>query len=99
MLASVMAIPHVQPHHFLEVAASIGWDKLIIALAVLAGITLLAMQGKVSSEAAVGVYTTIVGYVLGSAVGKAQQQVAGAQDTAAAVATATGAPPPPEPHN
>ncbi len=86
---------HLQPHHLLAGAAAIGWDKLVIALAVLAGITALALSGRVSSEAAVGVYTTIVGYVLGSAVGKAQQETTGAQNTAAAVAVATGAPPPP----
>lgn len=46
-------------------AAALGWDRALIGVAAIAGITVLGIAGNVASEAVVGVYTLVVGYVLG----------------------------------
>lgn len=46
-------------------AAALGWDRALIGVASIAGITVLGITGNVASEAVVGVYTLVIGYVLG----------------------------------
>lgn len=52
------------------VVVSMGWDRLVIAVAILAGVTYLTAIGKISNEATVGVYTAILGYIFGRAQGE-----------------------------
>jgi hypothetical protein len=49
------------------VAASMGWDRVLVALAAVAGVTVLTLADKVDGAAAVGVYSAVIGYVLGRA--------------------------------
>lgn len=46
--------------------ARMGWDRLVLALAVLAAVTYLTVVGRVDSEAAIGIYSALVGYVVGA---------------------------------
>lgn len=46
-------------------ALALGWDRAAIGLAAIAGVTVLGAMGDVTSEAVVGVYTLVIGYVLG----------------------------------
>lgn len=50
-------------------AKTLGYSQLIIALAALVGITVLGLQGAVSSDAIVGVYGGVIGAALGYANG------------------------------
>jgi hypothetical protein len=48
------------------VVVALGWDKLLIALAVIGSMTYLAAIGKLDPAAPVGVMTAIMGYVFGA---------------------------------
>jgi hypothetical protein len=59
-----------RPVHRVAVAASIalalGWDKLILALAVIGSMTYLAAVGKIDPTAPVAIFTAILGYAFGA---------------------------------
>jgi hypothetical protein len=68
-------MPHLKAAHYLWAAAvTLGWDKLVIALVAIGGVTLLAETHQVPGVVAVGIYTTVIGYVFGRAGGIADQK-------------------------
>lgn len=48
------------------VAVSLGWDKLVLSLAVIGSMTYLAAAGKIDPTAPVAIFTAILGYVFGA---------------------------------
>ncbi len=50
----------------LATAVAIGWEKLVVAVAALVGVTVLGVTGHVGSDAVVGLYSAVIGYVLGA---------------------------------
>lgn len=49
-----------------SLVVAMGWDRLTLALACVASITILAATGKVDGTAAVGIISALVGYVVGA---------------------------------
>lgn len=61
--------PAVYKHHATYALATaimtLGHDKLAVALAVIVGVTVLAFTGKMESAEVIGLYSAVIGYVLG----------------------------------
>ena len=52
--------------HGAAVVAAMGWDRLILALAVIASVVALTIADRISGEATIGILSAIVGYVVGA---------------------------------
>lgn len=56
-----------------SVAVAMGWDRLIVAVAAITGVTVLGATGRVGSDAVVGIYSAVIGYVLGTGTSTARK--------------------------
>lgn len=50
----------------LSIGLALGWERLSLALAIIAASTYLAVEGLVDPAAPIGIFTAILGYVFGA---------------------------------
>lgn len=51
-----------------------SWERLIVAIVALMGITFLGAQGIVDAQAVAGIYSVVIGYMLGHGAGAAAER-------------------------
>lgn len=67
------------------IAVAMGWDKLIVALAAVAGVVALTVTNHLDGAAAIGIISAVLGYVFGAA--GVQAGVQAASDAASQAAS------------
>lgn len=61
----MVKVTHVV-HATAVLVAGMGWDRMILAVLILVAVTVLVVTGDLPSEAAVGIYSAVLGYVVGA---------------------------------
>ncbi len=52
-----------------------AWERVIVALASLGGVTFLGATGHLDGQAVIGIYAAVVGYVLGHSAGQTAEKI------------------------
>lgn len=53
-------------HHGVMLVITMGWDRLVLAVAIIIAVVVLTLAGKITGEATIGILSAIVGYVVGA---------------------------------
>lgn len=49
-----------------SLAAGMGFERLVLALSIVVSVTILTVSGRLEAEAAVAIYSALVGYLVGA---------------------------------
>jgi len=52
--------------HAAAIVGALGWDRLVLTLAVIGSVVVLTMSDKITGEACVGILSAVVGYLVGA---------------------------------